>query len=383
MRRSHYSFREVIKTVPRNTSWLIAEAALFGLFCREYVGHKNHLFSQFFEGNKNNIVKGILIKRGKSNRIFLHMSVLSILTIGVIISPMLSDSNPFSKNKNSYTFAQEVATTPETLQSDDVFQTHTNNTRTKIISYTVQAGDTISTIAKKFDLSEDTIRWENNLTGDAITVGDQLQILPVTGIAHKVQSGDTIYSIAKKYNIDAQPIADFPGNDFVNPQTFSLVAGEIVIVPGGVKPEEQVSPQYIKTQYLAQTPPDTGAASVGGFVWPTHGTMNQYVSWYHTGIDIGIHEGTPLVAAQTGVVEGAYPSGWNSGYGTYIIIHGDNGYSTLYGHMSALNVGVGQRVVAGKTLIGWSGNTGHSTGPHLHFEVRSSSGNVNPLSYLP
>lgn len=382
MKRSRLTSHKWWNTAPTATSWVLKEGQEFGSFCREYSTHKATIFTSFFEGNKNNVVKRILIKRGKSNRIFLHMSVLGILTAGVVISPLLSDSNPFSKNKTTTTFAQEVATTPAVLESQDVFQTHTNDKlRTKTITYTVQKGDTVSTIAKKFNLSEDTVKWANDLSNDDITVGDTLQILPVTGIAHKVVSGDTIYTIAKKYGVDAQPIADFPGNEWANPQTFSLVAGEYIMVPDGVKPEEKAAPSYAP-RYFAQNVPQ-GSVGGGGFAWPLHGTFNQAFSWFHPGIDIGIPVGTPMVAAQSGVVEGAYNGGWNGGYGTHVIIRGDNGYSTLYGHMSALNVSVGQRVEAGKTLIGWSGNTGRSTGPHLHFEVRGASGNVNPLNFLP
>jgi len=367
-------------------SWFFAEFKEFIIFLKQYIQEKGYGFSSQFEKRKNTVVKSVLIKRGRSNRIFLHISVLVILTVGIIASPFISDSNPFSQNKNSLTFAQEVATTPADLQSDDVFQTHIDNVRTKTISYTVQNGDTVSTIAKKFGISEDTIRWANNLTDDSINVGDDLQILPVTGISHKVESGDTIYTIAKTYGVDAQPIADFPGNDFANPQTFSLVVGEEIIVPGGVKPEEKATPQYSAPteglQYYAQIP-EGSSPTAGGFVWPAHGTFNQGFSWYHPGIDIGMPIGTPLVAAQTGVVAATYPTGYNTGYGTYIVIKGDNGFSTAYAHLSAIVVSPGQRVSAGSTLIGYSGLTGRTTGPHLHFEIRAPGGNVNPMSYLP
>jgi murein DD-endopeptidase MepM/ murein hydrolase activator NlpD len=110
--------------------------------------------------------------------------------------------------------------------------------------------------------------------------------------------------------------------------------------------------------------------------------MNQYYSWYHRAVDLGAPVGTPIVAAHSGTVSEAIAGGWNYGYGTHVIISGDNGYQTLYAHMSALGVSSGQRVVAGSTIVGWVGMTGRTTGPHLHFEIRSGGGFLNPLSFL-
>jgi murein DD-endopeptidase MepM/ murein hydrolase activator NlpD len=198
-------------------------------------------------------------------------------------------------------------------------------------------------------------------------------------MAHKVERGDTVYTIAKKYSANAQAIVDYPFNDFANPQTFSLVEGQIIIVPDGVKPEEAPKYASIRREFVV-----TGPAVVTGegFTWPIHGTFNQGYSWYHPGIDIGAPVGGAIVAAHSGTVAEVYPSGWNWGYGTHVIVQGDNGYRTLYAHMSGINVSPGQRVVAGSTVVGWVGMTGRTTGPHLHFEIRSPGGNVNPLSFL-
>lgn len=368
-----------VKQFRKTASFFIKEWKAFLAFLKIYVTDKFILFSSLFEGRKNAVVKGILIKRGKKNRFFLHLSIMVILTVGVIISPFISETQLFGKAKPPLSFAQSPQDSLE-LSQDDVFQTkNTVTIRDEIISYTVQKGDTVSSIAQKFGISADTIKWANNLTSDDITIGDTLSILPVTGVAHKVVEGDTVYTIAKKYDINAQGIVDFPFNDFANPQTFSLVTGQIVIVPDGVKPEEQVKPQYTRQTYIA-----TGPVTVtdAGFSWPVGGSINQGYAWYHTGLDIGASVGTPVVAAQSGSVAQVYTSGWNFGYGTHVVISGDNGYSTLYAHMSGVNVSGGDRVVAGKTVVGWVGLTGRTTGAHLHFEVRSAGGNVNPLSFL-
>lgn len=349
----------------------------FIAFLKIYSKDKIYFLSFHFEKNKNTMVKGVLIRRGRRNRLFLHVSAMAILTIGVLISPFVSDSSLFIKKTAT---AQGLGGAESSLTTDDVFQTQASEKpRDKIVSYTVQKGDTISTIAKKFGISEDTIKWENSLKSDIITVGDTLDVLPVTGMAHKVERGDTVYTIAKKYSANAQAIVDYPFNDFANPQTFSLVEGQIVIVPDGVKPEEAPKYASIKREFIVKGP---AVVTGEGFTWPVHGTFNQGYAWYHPGIDIGSPVGTAVVAAHSGTVSEVFPSGWNWGYGTHVVIHGDNGYSTLYAHMSGINVSPGQRVVAGSTVVGWVGMTGRTTGPHLHFEIRSGGGNVNPLSFL-
>jgi len=347
-------------------------------FLTTYFKAKIMFFSNIFEKNKNVVVKSVLIKRGKRNRFFLHVSAMAVLSIGVLISPFISDTNKFGQSNSLLSFAQGLNET-QSLAPQDVFQTRASDKpRSEVLVYKVQKGDTLSGIAQKFGISEDTIKWENNLSGDSLTVGDSLKILPVSGIAHKVSSGDTIYTIAKKYDANAQAVVDFPFNDFADPQTFSLVVGQTVIVPDGVKPAAQ--PSYIARQKF--TPSGPVVVSGAGFTWPVGGTMNQYFAWYHPGIDIGASVGTPVVAAQSGVVVGAYTGGWHGGYGTHVIVSGDNGYGSLYAHMSAVNVSVGQKVTAGSTLVGWVGMTGRTTGPHLHFEVHSGGGNLNPLSFL-
>jgi len=300
---------------------------------------------------------------------------MTILTFGVVFSPFITDTNLFGQNKN-LSFAQ--TTNDTSITSVDVFNTQeSQKPRDKIITYTVQNGDTLSTVAKKFGVSTDTIKWQNDLNSDTISVGDQLQILPVTGIAHKVARGETVYSIAKKYGIDAQNIVDFPFNDFANPQTFSLIEGEILIVPNGVPPQQ--APTYVRQQYIATGPVNISA---GGFTWPVHGIVTQEFSWYHQADDIAAPYGTPIVASSNGTVSEVFTSGYNGGYGTHVLIHGDNGYTTLYAHMSGVNVSLGQSVSAGKTVIGWIGLTGRTTGPHVHFEVRNGGNYYNPMSFL-
>lgn len=348
-------------------------------FFYAYLKSKTIGFSLLFEANKNILVRFFIMKRGRYSRPFLHFATMGVLTIGVILAPFLASTYPiFSQNSTTAAKIASSAQAQSIFVGENLFQTDiSQKPRDKIIEYTVQKGDTISTIAEKFGISTQTIKWQNNLINDNLSVGDSLEILPVTGVAYKVQSGDTVYTIAKKFDTVPQKIVDFPFNDFANPETFSLVSGQILIVPDGVKPSEQ---PFIKRQiYIAQGPTSVSSA---GFTWPISGGISQFASWYHMALDITNPTGTPIVAAQGGTVTKISTGTWDGGYGNNIIIDGGGGYQTLYAHMSGVNVGIGQQVVAGKTVIGYVGNTGRSTGPHLHFEIRRNGVLVNPLPYL-
>lgn len=345
-----------------------------------YLKKKTIGFSFLFEANKNILVRFFTMKRGRYSRPFLHFATMGVLTIGVIVAPFLASTYPiFSQNSTTAVKIASSAQAQSILVGENLFQTDiSQKPRDKVITYMVQKGDTISTIGQKFGISTETIKWQNGLTSDYLTVGDELEILPVTGIAYKVQSGDTVYTIAKKFDSVAQKIVDFPFNDFANPETFSLVNGQILIIPDGIKPSEQ--PLFIKRQvFIAQGPTSVSSA---GFTWPMRGGISQFASWYHMALDITDPTGTPVVAAQDGTVSMVSVGSYDGGYGTNIYIDGGNGYKTHYAHMSSIIVSVGQSVTAGKTVIGYSGNTGRSTGPHLHFEVIRNGVLVNPLSFL-
>lgn len=107
--------------------------------------------------------------------------------------------------------------------------------RKEIINYTIQKGDTLKTLSTKFSISEDTIKWANNIKSDPLRVGAIIKVLPVTGVAHIVKKGDTIYTLAKLYKVDAQVIVDYPFNNFPEGGSFDLTPGEVLIIPGGTK----------------------------------------------------------------------------------------------------------------------------------------------------
>jgi len=333
--------------------------------------------SVIFEANKNSLVKLFTMKRGRYNRPFMHVAAMGFLGIGVIISPFLADTYPIFENQASNLPISSSNSKESISVSSDVFQTvNSVKPRDRILDYTVERGDTLSTIAEKFGISTETIRWANDLSNDNIAVGDSLKILPVTGIAYKVAKGDSVYSIAKKLDTEAQKIVDFPFNDFANPETFTLVEGQMLIVPDGVRPAEQ--PTFRRQIYIASGPVTISGL---GFTWPVRGVISQFASWYHMAIDIATAYGTPVAAAQNGVVSSVSVGTWDGGYGTNVRVRNGD-VETLYSHLSGVNVSAGQTVVAGSTVLGWIGLTGRTTGSHVHFEVRKGGTLVNPLPYL-
>lgn len=347
-------------------------------FKRKVVG-----FSVGFEKNKNRLVKFFMMKRGRYNRPFLHIATMGVLGVGVVVAPFLADTFPiFSSKSNSLVLAASDNKKQSVEEDDNVFETKESvKPRDKVLVYTVEKGDTIETIAKKFGISTDTIKWANDLSSDDLSIGDTLKILPVSGIAHKVESGDTIYSIAKKYQADPQTIVDFPFNTFGDPETFSLVAGQILIVPGGTISSSSESP--VTRPAKQSTYVDSGPVPVahGGWVFPVSGMITQYPSWYHMALDIAGSVGSPVVAAHGGTVTRVSVGTFDTGYGNNVWVDDGDGIATHYAHLSEVSVGVGDHVGAGQQ-VGLRGNTGRSTGPHLHFEVRVNGSLVNPLGYV-
>lgn len=270
---------------------------------------------------------------------------------------------------------------PNIIQSipTGTFVADSGVSRSEIVVYRVIAGDNLSLIAKKFGVSVETILWQNGLTATSlIRQGQTLQILPITGVAHAVVSGQTIGQIAKKYGVDPSKITAF--NNLSDSAV--LKVGQQLIIPGGRKASVYQSVQATpKSAPIAQLfTPSESRISASGIVWPTtiH-RITQYFSLRHTGLDLGIPRMTPLYAVADGTVALA---GWSTGYGNNVVIDHGNGMKTRYGHQTKLLVSAGEQVEQGQQ-IGWSGSTGWSTGPHLHFEVIVNGVRKNPLAYLP
>jgi LysM repeat protein len=239
----------------------------------------------------------------------------------------------------------------------------------KIAVYEVREGDSLSQIAEMFGVSVNTIRWANNLEG-VIQPGQTLIILPVTGVKHVIKTGGTVYDLAKIYNADAKEIALFNGISIDK----ELKAGDEIIVPNGeikMEEEEKATKNGRSSSYTSSNKVDV----TGYFIHPLPGSIKTQGLHGYNAVDFGASVGTPIRAAASGQVIISIGAGWNGGYGNYLVIRHDNGTQTLYAHLSSNAVGVGQFVQQGQT-VGHVGNTGRSTGPHLHFEVR---GGRNPF----
>jgi len=237
----------------------------------------------------------------------------------------------------------------------------------RLITYTVRPGDSMWSIAARFHLDVDTLRWSNpklESNPDMLYPGQQLIILPEPGVYHTVRSGETLESIGRKYGVAPELIRDYPLNRLKPPYT--LQPGQKLVVPGGRKQLHCPKP---------------GFAPGSLFAWPVAGQITQKFKPGHRALDIGAPYGCPVYAARDGVVVYADfdPSGW-LGF-TVAISHGD-GWRTSYSHLSGPWVQVGQRVARGE-MIGRLGSTGNSTGPHVHFVIRKNGVPKNPLDYLP
>jgi len=235
--------------------------------------------------------------------------------------------------------------------------------------YRVQRGDSVTTIAQKFDVSIGAIIASNEIrNARRLQEGALLRVPNIDGIPYQIKNGDSLSKISASFNVPLEVILDV--NDI---KSDNIRSGETIFIPGARMNDIDlrlslgelfmypVQSRYITSHYGMRKDPISGALT------------------FHTGIDFRANTGTTVMAALNGVVS-AVNENWL--YGKYIIISHDNGYKTLYGHLSSYSVKQGDKVAVGKK-IGETGNTGYSTGPHLHFTIYDKNNKtVNPLELL-
>lgn len=245
----------------------------------------------------------------------------------------------------------------------DLVNTKTSNGEISV--YIVREGDTLSQIAQMYDVSSKTVLWANNISNPSkIRPGDALVILPITGIRHVVKSGDSLESIAKKYEGDVEDIMEY--NQLAS--TESIHIGDTIVIPDGM----MSVPPPVRKSSASKTSGGTATGGASSFSKPIPGAIRTQGIHGYNGVDLaGVPAGTAVLAALSGEVIVAKGSGWNGGYGSYVVIKHANGTQTLYGHLAKVYVSTGQKVSTG-VPIGSMGNSGRSTGPHLHFEVRGA-----------
>ncbi len=349
------------------------------VFFVKYLGLKIKNFGLFLEDIKSFIIAILIAKRGKYSLSFLNSIFFLTAIVIYSFSPVIAENNPFVKKEEF--IPGDLLSLEYNPQQNSIITEISVKPRDKIVKYKVKKGETLSSIAKKFNIDVQSIKWANDLKSDVVREGEVLDIPPIVGVVHKVKKGETIYTIAKKYKVDAQNIVNFPFNEFEDEETFALKPGQILYVPGGViedKPKVSVFAQRGK----APTGPGTvqaGVAGSGNFIWPASGRITQYPVVYHMALDIANRSAPDIIASDQGTV--VYSGCLRYGYGCHVIIDHGNGYRTLYAHMARLYVKVGDQVSKGQAL-GKMGSTGRSTGTHVHFEIIFQGRRLNPLSFL-
>lgn len=276
--------------------------------------------------------------------------------------------------------------------------------RDEVITYTVQNGDTLITIADMFGLDRTTVFWANadTLQGDVhmLTPGMELYILPVDGVYHKSDGKLTLQAIADKYDVPVEAIINSEYNELDSDASAADVPpwGVRLVVPGGTGEETDWRAPIIETvdettgAVVRSFMPGMAGSCAAGIVGSggTGAWSIPILSGYsftqpfypgHSGVDLAAPIGTAVTAADSGVV---VFSGWVNaswGYGVLVVLDHGNGWTTYYAHLSSNGVGCGQYVARGG-YVGAVGSTGNSSGPHLHFEMRWNHVPDNPANHL-
>ena len=327
---------------------------------------------------KNFLVRKLIWSRGKlgrpvANLLIILLALSVFLTGGVFQSRFVSASNVETEFVSG---SNDIIPEPTLAKTE----TPADRIREDYIEYFVQGGETLSSIGQKFGVTVDSIRYANEIVSlDYLKVGQKLLIPPVSGVIHTVKSGDSLSSLASKYAVSTQAIVDF---NYLDGPPFGLSLGQKLIIPGAKIPAPVVSqpqPTYGPDAYGRIPYAQIGVKGTGQFVWPArYRVITQYFSWYHPAIDIA-KSPSPVYASDAGTVIRA--GWWTNGYGFAVQIDHGNGYVTTYGHMSVIEVFVGEDVGRGE-VIGQMGSTGRSTGLHVHFTVQFNGRFIDPLSVL-
>ncbi len=260
--------------------------------------------------------------------------------------------------------------------------------------YQVVEGDTVSSIAARYGISPDYIVANNAeiRDSDILTLGQSIIIPAGDGILHEVRYGETLIDIATRYDVGVEAITEFEPNAIAAAD--DIAETQLVYVPGGALPAAFTEPAPATGGPDGAGPPAAAPASGGivgggpssnaGLIWPVSGPISSYYGSGHPlGIDIDGFNlvGAGIAAATSGTVVFAGGNACCS-YGLYVVVMSPEGIETLYGHLSEISVSEGETVAQGQQ-IGIIGDSGYSTGIHLHFEVIDNGVRVDPLGYLP
>ncbi|MDE2079333.1 MAG: peptidoglycan DD-metalloendopeptidase family protein [Patescibacteria group bacterium] len=313
---------------------------------------------------------------------------VSLTDLPALQAALNVDPNP-GKGSTDIALSGGVALLPQTGPSGTMADIGMGTPSNQISIYTVRPGDTLSEIGAMYGVSSNTILWANDLSSaNDIHPGDTLVILPVSGVEHVVAKGETLASIVSKYHGTMQDVLDY---NHLQPGA-TVAVGDTIIIPDGVDGSPIPTAPALHQGIIGGTSiTDAGAPGCishferlvmtynqslpGYFMRPLAGGVKTQCLHGYNAVDFGTPPGTPIMASASGTVIVARNYGYNGGYGEYIVINHPNGTQTVYAHLSHVMVSPGQYVEQGQ-IIAHSGNTGNSTGPHLHFEIR---GAANPF----
>lgn len=344
-----------------------------------FVGSSARFFNENTRKLKRFVVRKLIWSRGRLGRPIANLIIMAVAFLVFTFGEVFNSSKLVNSQEINEGYLSNVTdiipqrNTATTLVPDSRKQNES-------FTYVVEGGDTLSAIGNKFKISADAIEYVNGLSsGSVLKVGQELTIPPVSGLIHTVEDDDTLESIAETYDVPLQAIADF--NYILDIE--NLTVGSELVIPNASVPQP-AAPVIPFTPPTFGAPPVSAPAPSGGFscAWPTTTRLiTQYFYWYHNGLDIAVPWSSampPIFACNTGVV---VRSGWNPyGLGLHVVIDHGNGFETTYGHMSRIDVGYGQQVGRGQQ-IGVMGNTGRSTGPHVHYTVKYNGVAQDPLIY--
>lgn len=275
-----------------------------------------------------------------------------------LLQAVVSPNQTIISNEKEIIIVGETSISPETFVPIENKATISDD---QISIYVVREGDTLPAIAKMFGVTVNTVRWGNDIKGNTITVGQTLVILPISGIQHTVKSGDNLQSIAKLHKADLDEVLQY--NNLT--KDARLAVGDVIIVPDGEESSVSVSPK-------SGTKSSKSRPSYNGYYMrPIVGGVKSQGIHGKNGVDLASYSGANILASADGQVIISKSSGWNGGYGLYVVIKHSNGTQTLYAHLSATTIRAGEYVQQGE-VIGKMGSTGKSTGTHLHFEIRGA-----------
>lgn len=265
--------------------------------------------------------------------------------------------------RNLQSFLPEPAVWAQAVQSAGLYPELTYT------SYRIRKGDMIGVIAERFGLTQDTLISVNNIRQTRrIQIGEYIKVPSMPGILYTTKKdGETAASVAEKYQVSAQKTAAV---NHLHEQG-ALAAGTSLFVPDAFM--DWVTRQEINGD-LFRRPLRARYYVSSTFGWRRSPFTGKRT--FHNGVDMASPAWTPVYAALAGTVTAA---GFHSVYGNYVIVTHHSGYRTLYGHMVGIKARKGQSVDT-RTVLGWVGTTGLSTGPHLHFSVFKYGSAVNPVS---